>query len=99
MISPSDTSAAEPRSQTLRVALFSETWIVSLAPGARGKQERIVQTHQNIVRLDVRVDIPAFAHQRQRQEQLVRVCPDGSHVEPNILAEALDDVAQVHAIR
>jgi hypothetical protein len=58
--------------------------------------DRTAPTHQNVIRLDIRMNNAAFAHKRKRQEHLVRVCSDSTHVEADVFAEALQNVSQVH---
>jgi hypothetical protein len=53
--------------------------------------------HQDVVRLDVGVDDVELAQEAEGKEELVGVSPDCPQVDADVLAEALDDLAQVEA--
>ena len=93
MISFSDASEAEPRSQSLTTVLLSLTWRYPISIGTT-KEDR---TDQDIVGLDVGMHDIHLLQQAERQEELMGVRPNGFDVEADVLAEALHDFAQVHA--
>jgi hypothetical protein len=53
-------------------------------------------TYQDVVRLDIGMNDIGLSQQRESEEHLMCVCPHSTHVEPDVLAEPLDHVSQVH---
>jgi len=56
------------------------------------------KTYYYIVGFDVRVHYVAFPQKTQRQKELLCVRADSADIQSDIFAEALNDIAQVHAI-
>ena len=56
-------------------------------------------SHQDVVRLNVRVQNAAPFHQLQRQEQLLCIWADGLDVKPDVFAVLLQNFSQIHTDR
>lgn len=93
MISFSEASEAEPRSQILSTLRDSLTLTISTT---RCMLRRPV-THKNIVRLKICVEDVAFAQETQTQEHLLGVCSDCLKINTYISTKLFQDFAEVDA--
>lgn len=60
-------------------------------------EDRLAGVHEDVVRLDVGVHDSKLPEKLHSQQDLVRIRAHGAQVDTDILAEPLDDFAQVHA--
>jgi hypothetical protein len=60
--------------------------------------EIVPSTDQDIVRFDVCMHNPLRSEEVQRLKELKTISSNGRYVEANILAEALQDLPEVHAV-